>query len=279
MKKRGKIALLAAVVLGIGMSVSYAHIVPGWDEPYDPPNYYSPTNISIPDSAPSPFALRELMRGDVYDYTRHIKSILFGDHYADIYQNLFAQLMNEIRDMTGMNKNAIARTERSVEDGFGSSKDIGATSDIPYLEEQSLFRKSSVDPDEFDDVRQLKWAGEIYLKSLNADKEAQADLEERFKAINEVLENSAAAQGNMEAVQAQTQMSALANAEISRRNALLANYAATEAAHSRLQLDQDLHDVQAARKGSAFKVIDRDHLTPSDRLIYVERTAPGYYDF
>ena len=244
MKKKGKIALLAAVVLGIGMSVSYAHIVPGWDEPYDPPNYYSPTNISIPDSAPSPFALRELMRGDVYDYTRHIKSILFGDHYADIYQNLFAQLMNEIRDMTGMSKNAIARTERSVEDGFGSSKDIGATSDIPYLEEQSLFRKSSVDPDEFDDVRQLKWAGEIYLKSLNADKEAQADLEERFKAINEVLD-----------------------------------YAATEAAHSRLQLDQDLHDVQAARKGSAFKVIDRDHLTPSDRLIYVERTAPGYYDF
>ena len=66
MKKKGKIALLAAVVLGIGMSVSYAHIVPGWDEPYDPPNYYSPTNISIPDSAPSPFALRELMRGDVY---------------------------------------------------------------------------------------------------------------------------------------------------------------------------------------------------------------------
>ena len=46
MKKKGKIALLAAVVLGIGMSVSYAHIVPGWDEPYDPPNYYSTTRAT-----------------------------------------------------------------------------------------------------------------------------------------------------------------------------------------------------------------------------------------
>ena len=68
------------------MSVSFAEIIPGVDEPYDPTAYYSPTAISWADSAPSPYAVRDLVSngGRVYDYTRHIKSILFGDTFEKI---------------------------------------------------------------------------------------------------------------------------------------------------------------------------------------------------
>lgn len=87
---RKKIAALTCVaVMGFSfgvMSVTFAEIIPGVDEPFDPTAYYSPTAISWADSAPSPFALRDLASngGQVYDYTRHIKSILFGDTFEKI---------------------------------------------------------------------------------------------------------------------------------------------------------------------------------------------------
>jgi hypothetical protein len=88
MKK--KIAILTAVMVagfsfGV-ISVTFARVIPGVDRPYDPTAYYSLTEISWADSAPSTFALRDLVSngGQVYDYTRHIKSILFGDTFENI---------------------------------------------------------------------------------------------------------------------------------------------------------------------------------------------------
>lgn len=46
-------------ILLLSISIAFAGI-PGITEPFDPPNYYSPTSVSIPDSAPSPFALKDL---------------------------------------------------------------------------------------------------------------------------------------------------------------------------------------------------------------------------
>ena len=76
------------------LSVAYAWSIPGVTRPFDPPNYYSPTSISWPDSAPSPFALRDLAAqgGMVYDYTRHIKSILYGTKFVAWLEKLLAKL-------------------------------------------------------------------------------------------------------------------------------------------------------------------------------------------
>ena len=58
-----KKAVVVLCVLSFGFAapslrVAYAWSIPGVTEPFDPPNYYSPTSISWPDSAPSPFALK-----------------------------------------------------------------------------------------------------------------------------------------------------------------------------------------------------------------------------
>ena len=92
-----KYALMAAAVAAMltgGIRSSLAWDVPGVDEPYDPPNYYSLTSILWPDSAPSPFALRDLadQGGAVYDYTREMKSILFGDNFKSIIGALMEKL-------------------------------------------------------------------------------------------------------------------------------------------------------------------------------------------
>lgn len=85
----GKAALVLAVTSGLlagSVRGGWAHIIPGVDRPFDPPNYYSLTSISYPDSAPSPFTLRDMAAqgGNVYDYTRDIKSVLFGGNFLDI---------------------------------------------------------------------------------------------------------------------------------------------------------------------------------------------------
>lgn len=72
MKAKKKITVILSVGLIGGYSlVANAYSIPGITEPYDPPAYYSLTEISWRDS-PSPFALMDMARnfGMVYDYTR-----------------------------------------------------------------------------------------------------------------------------------------------------------------------------------------------------------------
>lgn len=42
--------LTILTILSLSISIAFAGI-PGITEPFDPPNYYSPTSVSIPDSA------------------------------------------------------------------------------------------------------------------------------------------------------------------------------------------------------------------------------------
>lgn len=87
-----KIAALTCItVMGFSfgvMGVTFAkhHKVAGVDYPYDPTAYYSPTAISWADSAPSRFALEDLAGAgmQVYDYVRHMKSILANEKLMEI---------------------------------------------------------------------------------------------------------------------------------------------------------------------------------------------------
>lgn len=47
--------LFLVIVMGVtgfcvGYGVVFAHIIPGWDRPFDPPNYYDPDRISWADT-------------------------------------------------------------------------------------------------------------------------------------------------------------------------------------------------------------------------------------
>ena len=86
-----RIAVLTCImVMGFSfgvMTVTFAsHLIPGVDIPYDPTAYYSPTAISWADSAPSRYALDDLAGagGQVYDYVRHMKSILANEKLMEI---------------------------------------------------------------------------------------------------------------------------------------------------------------------------------------------------
>ena len=70
--------LTILTILSLSISIAFAGI-PGITEPFDPPNYYSPTSVSIPDSAPSPFALKDLAAQGykVHDVINSKKDIIY----------------------------------------------------------------------------------------------------------------------------------------------------------------------------------------------------------
>lgn len=89
MTKIFKLITISAASLVFIVPVAFAGI-PGITEPYDPPNYYSPTSVSVPDSEPSPFALTDLARQDyqVHDVTNSKKDIISTiKTYIDLLQN------------------------------------------------------------------------------------------------------------------------------------------------------------------------------------------------
>ena len=100
--KKGKVMYCLGVVgacfvVGIGSyGIGHARVIPGVDEPYDPANYYSMTSISYADSAPSPFALKDLAICQTheghYGHPEYGKLAIYGHgkiwHYGQEYESL-----------------------------------------------------------------------------------------------------------------------------------------------------------------------------------------------
>lgn len=106
MKKIFKLITISAASLVFIVPVAFAGI-PGITEPYDPPNYYSPTSVSVPDSEPSPFALTDLARQgyQVHDVTNSKKDIISTiKTYIDLLQNTLV-LTTQTDDLRHSNDN------------------------------------------------------------------------------------------------------------------------------------------------------------------------------
>jgi type IV secretory pathway VirB2 component (pilin) len=74
------------------------------------------------------------------------------------------------------------------------------------------------------------WVAKILAEGIENARKNQEDLDERMGTMNEILENSQDAEGNMEAMQSESQMQGLMDSEITRRGQLLANQALVQSA-------------------------------------------------
>jgi len=138
-----KIKKKMAAMLGLGFIsgyglIAYAYVVPGWDEPFNPALYYNLTEISWEDS-PSPFALRDLARagGMVYDYTRHIKSIIFGDKFEQTAETATSQTKSEEINSKPFSEEIFSETAEALKIiGLGTekvTKNVAIDETNPYL--------------------------------------------------------------------------------------------------------------------------------------------------
>lgn len=228
--KNRKILCLTAIGAVICGTAAYARTVPGWDEPWDPPNYYSPTSISWADSANPSFFYRDLglQGGSVLDPQRLEQWVTTVSQCADWLSNaesiLELKIINSMplpADIFAENQEALNKTQTITAEVYELShgKGIFGSED---------FRKSNrwnEDEYEYSAYKQARAVENATAKIAETSAAAIADTDEINRQLDELLNQAANAKGERELAQIKIQIQALKEALWARRHALMTNLA------------------------------------------------------
>lgn len=278
--------IISGFLVGVGVftifGYAYAHIIPGVDEPFDPGAYYSETAISYADS-PSTFTMRDLAGNgwQVKDVTRGIKNALSEVQTYTQAVSEAQRLQNKILDMTGLSAETSSRIRGQIQQFFTTTETINQSGGIDNTYDQSLFRTTETvgDPTKkFNIKNQQLWLNDFYKNSFTAARANVADTSARATAIEDIIDTSNSAVGRLAAEEANTAALAMQSAEIARRNALLTNYAAVEAAHDMSERDHALQAAQETRNNMTFRVANPYEPATTDQ-VYKRPEGVGFIDF
>ena len=285
---RGKAAVIAALVLVLGgFGMVSARVIPGIDEPYNPAAYYSLTAISWEDS-PSPFALRDLAEsgGNVYDYTRHIKSILFGDNFKDILAVATSMTQNEVINTTPFSSEVSAETDSALSLLRQGTESIGKTVDIsesnPYLRQGDNDEWEAYNENAYDQRQKQIWLDQSYRQMVEGSQQELAGMENALTAASAVLAHSNQAQGELQLLQAQNELKALLVYEFARQNALDANIAQINATRQANEYDETAESAfleAITRMDVADPYDSKEYALVKESDGYEKPEAPGMPDF
>lgn len=248
-----KIFVALFLILGVTITVGvvYARVIPGVDEPFNPPAYYSPTAISYEDS-PSTFTLRDLARqgGEVYDPTRHAKLIDKVANLISWFNNVFNLLNKGIIDSTPLNADVANTTKQSINKIDNTVINAWKTSEVNAFMESKYFRKiDKYDNDgtaNYDPIEQTKEIEKIYKSFADALEDLQKTEDEEHALIMRIQEASTTAKGEMEMLQLQAQLEAVQSALNRKKNTLLSLYFEFKNVENKIKNDEIL------RKGQAY---------------------------
>lgn len=255
----GKALLAASVAGGIllgGFRLASAWVVPGWDRPGDPSNYYSPTSISWADTANPSFFYRDLgwQGGQVYDMTRDIKSALFGDNFIQILAQLAEKLGIDIVDHQPWDEHEMREIGDILKQKAKGREDIYILHAANDITDSALFHRydeSNLDASLPRDKAEQRTA--IALAATDYATAAQTAIQSSRAtgdAISRLLDAAAKAEGETELRQIKEQLEALAAAERQQTTALIGARIQLKASQQREELDEELaHEarVQAVR--------------------------------
>lgn len=228
-KKKRCIAVAASLAV-IGGSAVYARTIPGWDEPWDPPNYYSPTSISWADTNNPSFFYRDLgwQGGSVLDPRRLAQWVTAVSQCVSWLSNaesiLELKIINSLplsADIFNNDQQMLKKTQTVTEETYRISQGQGIFG-------SEDFRKSNrwnEDEYEYNADRQAQAVENATARIAETSAAAIADTEEINRQLDELLQQAAEAKGERELAQINMQIQALKDAVWARRNALMANLA------------------------------------------------------
>lgn len=275
--------LTAIGFAALGFHYGSARIIPGIDRPFDPPNYYSPTSISWADTMNPSFFFRDLRRQGmhVHDVPREVKNNLALHNTLERLNVIIAYVGNKVIDMTGWMPEKSSKMIQRIETIAARNQDVYQAARIGTEEKTALFRtlETAGDPrHDFEQKEQYLWMDAIYGDVLYSTKNSITDVKGRAEALNTAIKNSAEAQGHLTALQSNTTVWALYQAEIQRENALLSNYAALEAAHDMAERDKALKSAEMMKQGMYCRVSDPYHPAKTDEKNYTRPKGLGFVD-
>ena len=247
MKAKKKIAAMLGLGLFSGYSfVAYAHGIPGITEPYDPPAYYSLTEISWRDSRPSIFALTDLAAnfGNVYDYTRHIKSILFGEKFAKTAEIAEKKSENDEKNTKPFSEKIFGETADALESINEGTEKISKTANISekntYLRQGNDDDWESYNPNAYSWQEKYKYLSDTYRNFADGSKSEIEETENTIKTAKKIFQHTNTAEGELQMYQAQNELKTLLAYELARQNALDSNLAQMQAVYQAAEYDENV---------------------------------------
>lgn len=244
MKKKFSAVLGLGIIAGTSL-IGYAHTVPGWDEPFDIDLYYSLTEISWADS-PSPYALEDLASngGNVYDYTRHIKSIIFGEKFEKTKKTEENKTQNEQKNLTPFSEEIFSETAEALKViGLGTekvAKNVTIDETNPYLRQGNSDDWESYDQNSYNHEEKYKFLSETYRNFADGAKTELDETEKSMEAAKKIFNHTNLAEGNLQAYQAQNELKTLLAYELARQNALDSSFAQMQAVYQAAEYDENV---------------------------------------
>ena len=250
--KHGKRVLLITaftVAASAGALVSNVHKGEawGWWGPWEPENYWDPIRISWRDTFdPGHYFLGDLsgQGGSVYDYTRIIKSVLFGEKFLHIVENIAEQLGIDIIDRLHLDPMIMNIATSMAGEKQSRATELHSTAQKDLLTESSSFHSYNEGHEAYDAPRNLmRQRQEI---SASAAKYAQiaesaiADGDRTRETVHRLMEAAANAKGETELRQIMEQLNAISVADQSQVTALLAAKVQLENDQRQVDLDKEI---------------------------------------
>ncbi len=277
--------LFNVLIIGfaVGYGVVFAYAIPGWDRPYDPPDYYDPVNISWEDTNKPTYFYRDLgwHGGTVYDSTRHIKSVLFSGQFGEWLTAVLKKLNITIANTTPMDGAILHQTQTDIADFQAQSVDLNRSSDGLSFLNSTLFRspdRYDDDTNSYDKNQQMEKLQQTYTTFAQSAQNAVANRGEEQQTLNNIIDSANSAEGDLQIDQANTQLEAMHQAELGRRNSLLANIAALEAVQHKVEMDENLAYYRQAEAAKIY-VSDPYNQTERDKQTYTKPEPKGFVDF
>ena len=225
-----------------GGYIAYAYTIPGWDEPYNPPAYYDLTAISWEDS-PSEFTFRDLawQGGNVFDYTRYIKSVLFAEDFKNVLENSANQTSLDEMNTTPFDAEIFAETSNALNLLLQNTEKVAQTVNLQEMEEVL----NQGDSDEwqnfnpvFDNSQKYLWLDNNYKKFVEGASVEVNDLDNVIAASDSILSHSDIAKGDLQIQQARNELLTLLAYELARKNALDSNMDQMQALYQAAEYDE-----------------------------------------
>ena len=268
--------LTILTILSLSISIAFAGI-PGITEPFDPPNYYSPTSVSIPDSAPSPFALKDLAAQGykVHDVINSKKDIISTiKTYIDMLQNitLFDTKSNDLKHSNDTNED-IPVLFSDIQDRINYTEDINLQDIDNMLYNSSTIIASNPYKQKNISLKdKYNYLNKIYATTLSYAKNDLNSYDERKQALLKTIQSLNSIETTMQAQEKNSEIDTLRYIEEKYRQQLI--YELTVLKIAKLK---DTEDSTLREKITTQNILNM----PSDyyKENYTKPKAIGFVDF
>lgn len=277
------VIIMSVIGFCIGYGVVFAHIVPGWDRPYDPPNYYDPDRISWADTSNPTFFFRDLgwQGGRVYDHSRDVESAFENSHIVNWLKTMLENMALQLKNHKPLDGTILHDAIVKLEGTQQNTQDLNQSDTAAKLLQGTILRdmnRYDDDTNSYDPKAQKSAIGDTYVTYANSAADSQKDAESVSKTVDELMDASNQAEGDMQVQQIKSQMQGLEESEKARQNALLAQLAQLRAIDHKVQTNEALSYYRQVRDAE-LHVQDPYHPTAREKEQYQQPEGRGWVDF